>query len=279
MLVNGIPVKSNYIINPGDEVEVIIPITPRPEDSEPENIPLDIIYEDDYLIIVNKPAGMVVHPSLGNFSGTMVNALLFHSQNLSSLNEAGRPGIVHRIDKNTSGLLVVAKDDWTHAELAKQFKAHSLEREYNAICWGIFKEKKGEVLGNIARSKKDRKLFTVSADDGKFAHTYFEVIEEFDFLSLIKLKLKTGRTHQIRVHMAHLNHHIFGDPEYNGRRINYGFEMPNIKQKVNILLQMMERQALHAKTLGFVHPHTKEFVKFNSNLPEDFNKVLNYIRH
>ncbi|MCF8265159.1 MAG: RluA family pseudouridine synthase, partial [Melioribacteraceae bacterium] len=202
--VNGSFAKPNHIVIPNDKIELVIPVSPRPEETEAEDIPLEIIYEDEFLLIVNKPPGMVAHPSLGNYTGTLVNALLHHTQKLSELNEPGRPGIVHRIDKETSGLLLVAKDEWTHAQLAKQFADHSLDREYWAVCWGIPKNSSGEIIGNIARSKKDRKVFTVSEEEGKHAHTFYEVIEEFEFASLIKLKLKTGRTHQIRVHLSHI---------------------------------------------------------------------------
>lgn len=276
--VNGNVVKANYIINPNDHIQLKIPVTPRPENAEPEDIPLDIIYEDDYLIILNKPAGIVVHPSLGNYTGTLVNALLNHTKKLSEFNEPGRPGIVHRIDKDTSGLLLIAKDEVTHAKLAKQFANHSIEREYWAVCWGIFNDKKGEVIGNIARSKKDRKIFAVSEDEGKHAHTYFEVIEEYEFASLIKLKLKTGRTHQIRVHMNHIKHPIFGDPTYNGRRINYGSDLPKMKSRIDNLLKIIDRQALHAKTLGFVHPVSNEKVFFNSELPDDISALIENLK-
>jgi 23S rRNA pseudouridine1911/1915/1917 synthase len=273
--VNGNQEKANYQVVAGDRIELVIPISPRPEHAIPEDIPLDIIYEDEYLLIVNKPAGMVAHPSLGNHSGTLVNALLHYTNKLSELNdEKVRPGIVHRIDKETSGLLLVAKDEWTHSQLAKQFAAHSIEREYWAVCWGQFKQRKGEVVGNIARSNKDRKVFTVSPNEGKHAHTFFEVLEEYEFASLIKLNLKTGRTHQIRVHMSHINHPIFGDPTYGGRKIIYGGDMAKIKSRVNNLLEIMQRQALHAKTLGFYHPHKKEIIRFDSELPEDMQSLI-----
>ena len=275
---NGEVIKQNYIVNPGDVIELTIPTSPHPEKTEAEDIPLDIIYEDEFLLIVNKPAGMVAHPSLGNYTGTLVNALLHHTKILSTLNEPGRPGIVHRIDKNTSGLLLVAKDEWTHAQLAKQFSSHTIDREYWAVCWGKFKIPNGEVIGNIARSTKDRKIFTISSTEGKHSHTFYEVVEEFDFLSLIKLRLKTGRTHQIRVHMSYIKHPVFGDPTYGGRKIVYGYELPKIKARVENLLEIMQRQALHAKTLGFIHPHTKEKVFFDSALPNDFNLLLEKIK-
>ncbi len=278
VLVNGKIVKPNYTLLPLDIIDVSIPVSPRPETTEPEDIPLEIIYEDDYLIIVNKPAGIVVHPSLGNYTGTLVNALLFHINKLSSGSEPGRPGIVHRIDKDTSGLLLIAKDEVSHAFLAKQFANHTTEREYWAVCWGKFKEKSGEIIGNITRSNKDRKVFMVHPEQGKHAHTNFTVLEEYEFASLISCKLKTGRTHQIRVHLSSINHPIFGDPTYNGRKIMYGSDLPKIKSRVDNLLDILPRQALHAKTLGFIHPATKEKVFFNSELPDDIQSVINELR-
>jgi 23S rRNA pseudouridine1911/1915/1917 synthase len=278
VLVNGSTVKQNYKVAPGDLVMVSIPISPRPENAMPEEIPLDIIYEDDYLIIVNKPAGMVAHPAYANYTGTLVNALLHHSQKLSSVNEAGRPGIVHRIDKDTSGILVVAKDDVTHAKLAAQFSKHTIEREYWAVCWGHLKESRGVIEKNIARSKSDRKKYAVSETEGKTAITYYTLLEEFEFASLIKLNLKTGRTHQIRVHMASINHPIFGDVTYGGNKIVYGYALPKMKSRIDNLLEIMPRQALHARTLGFYHPHTNEFVRFDSPLPEDFQMLLEKLR-
>ncbi|MCH8325657.1 MAG: RluA family pseudouridine synthase, partial [Bacteroidetes bacterium] len=252
--VNGKFVKASYLIQPKDVIFAIQPIAPRPEKAEPEDIPLDIVYEDEYLLIINKPAGMVTHPAYSNYTGTLVNALLHHSNKLSNINEDFRPGIVHRIDKETSGLLVVAKDDWTHAKLAEQFSKHTTEREYWAVAWGIFKERKGEINHNIARSKKDRKKFTYSQTEGKTAKTLYEVITEYDFTSLVKLNLKTGRTHQIRVHLSSINHPIFGDPTYGGRELVCGSSLPKIKNRLHNLLKIIPRQALHAKTLGFIHP-------------------------
>ena len=220
--VNGIVVKSNYSVKPFDKIEAIQIISPRPEDVEPEEIPLDIVYEDDYLIVVNKPAGMVAHPAYANYTGTLVNALLHHTKSLSSVNEAGRPGIVHRIDKDTSGLLVVAKDDFTHAKLAAQFSKHTIEREYHAICWGRFKNVEGEIATKIARSKSDRKKFTISDKEGKEAVTLYKVIEQFEFTTYLKLNLKTGRTHQIRVHLSGIGRPILGDATYGGNKIQAG---------------------------------------------------------
>ena len=278
LTVNDEIVKANYIIEPRDIIVLKIPIAPRPDKIEPENIPLDVVYEDEFLMILNKPAGIVVHPSPGNYTGTLVHALKYYTNDLSSNYGDSRAGIVHRIDKDTSGLLVIAKNEEVHSHIAKQFAAHSAEREYWAICWGKFKDSTGEIIGNIARSRKDRKIFTVAEGEGKTAHTFYEVLEEFDFLSLIKLKLKTGRTHQIRVHLSHVKHNIFGDHTYGGRRINYGYEFPKIKARVNNLLNIINRQALHAKTLGFIHPITNEKLSFNSELPEDMQNLLNEIR-
>ena len=272
--VNGNFVKPSYKVLPDDFIEATIPISPRPEETEPEDIPLNIVYEDDYLIVVNKPAGMVAHPAYSNYTGTLVNALLHHTQKLSKLNEPGRPGIVHRLDKDTSGLLVVAKDDWTHAQLAKQFSKHTIEREYWTVVWGKFKERKGEIDTFITRSKKDRKKFATSASEGKHAVTFYEVLEEYEFTSLLKINLKTGRTHQIRVHLSSINHPIFGDPTYGGREIVYSSNLPKIVSRTKNLLDKMPRQALHAKTLGFIHPHKKEFVRFDSELPEDLKNLL-----
>ena len=276
--VNGVTVKSNYQVKPFDVIEAVHPITPRPEETEPEDIPLDIVYEDDYLLVINKPAGMVAHPAYANYTGTLVNALLHHTKSLSSVNEVGRPGIVHRIDKDTSGLLVVAKDDYTHAKLAAQFSKHSIEREYHAICWGKFSETEGVINSKIARSKSDRKKFTISDKDGKDATTFYKVIEEFEFTSYLKLNLKTGRTHQIRVHLSGMGKPIFGDPTYSGNKIHSGYELPKLKSRMLNLLEIMPRQALHAKTLGFIHPHTNKLVRFDSELPEDFKLLLEKLR-
>ena len=276
--VNGNFIKPSYKVLPNDVIEAVIPISPRPKETEPEDIPLNIVYEDEYLIVVNKPAGMVAHPAFSNYTGTLVNALLHHTKYLSELNEPGRPGIVHRLDKDTSGLLVVAKDDWTHAQLAKQFSKHTIEREYWAIVWGKFKQRKGEIDTFITRSKKDRKKFTASSSEGKHAVTLYEVLEEYEFASLLKINLKTGRTHQIRVHLSSINHPVFGDPTYGGREIVYGANLPKMVSRTKNLLDLMPRQALHAKTLGFIHPHKKEFMRFDSELPEDMLELIKNLK-
>ncbi len=276
--VNGTIVKSNYQVKPFDVIVAVHPITPRPEETEPEDIPLNIVYEDDYLLVINKPAGMVAHPAYANYTGTLVNALLHHTKKLSGLNEPGRPGIIHRLDKDTSGLLVVAKDDFTHAKIAEQFSKRTVDREYHAVCWGKFKEKKGEINFNIVRSKKDRKKFSVSESEGRTALTLYEVLEEFEFTSYLKINLKTGRTHQIRVHLSGIGKPVFGDPTYGGRQVVYGSELPKIKARVQNLLEMMPRQALHAKTVGFYHPLLKKKLFFNSELPEDMKLLIRQLR-
>ena len=278
VIVNKNIVKSNYKISPGDIIETTIPISPRPEFAEPENIPLNIIYEDEFLLVVNKDAGIVVHPAYGHYTGTLVNALLFHTKHLSEVNEPGRPGIVHRLDKDTSGLLLIAKNDWTHAKLAEQFAKHTIEREYWAVCWGIFKNNSGQIIKNISRSQTDRKKFTVSDTKGKYAHTIYEVIEEFEFISLIRVNLKTGRTHQIRVHLSSIHHPVFGDSVYGGRKIVYGTALPKMKTRVDNLFKIMQRQALHAKTIGFFHPQKKEFMRFDSELPQDMLTLIEKLR-
>jgi len=276
--VNGVTVKANYQVKPSDVIEAVHPISPRPEDAEPEDIPLDIIYEDDYLLVINKPAGMVAHPAYANYTGTLVNALLHHTKKLSDLNEPGRPGIIHRLDKDTSGLLVVAKDDFTHAKIAGQFSKRTVDREYHAVCWGKFKERKGEIAFNIVRSKKDRKKFSTSETEGKTALTLYEVIEEFEFTSYLKVNLKTGRTHQIRVHLSGIGKPVFGDPTYGGRQINYGSDQSKIRARVQNLLAIMPRQALHAKTVGFYHPEKKKRMFFDSEIPDDMKLLLEKLR-
>ena len=272
VLVNGKIVKSSYLLNPNDVIDITFPRPPR-MDAEPEDIPLDIVFEDASLLIVNKPAGMVTHPAYNNYSGTLVNALLHHCNHLSTLNTEMRPGIVHRLDKDTTGLMVVAKNDAAHAFLAKQFAKRTIDREYWAIVWGRFKSPKGTIDANLGRSKRDRKKVAVT-EDGKSAITEYEVLKEFEFLSLVRLHLKTGRTHQIRVHLAHINHPVFGDPTYGGRCNTWNGLTGKKSQFAANLLKLISRQALHAKTIGFIHPATKEFVKFDSELPDDMKEVL-----
>ncbi len=277
VLVNGKAVRPSYAVTGGEVITVTLP-KPPPQEAVPEEIPLDIVYEDGDLLVVNKPAAMVVHPAHGNYHGTLVNALLFHTRSLSTLNDAAiRPGIVHRIDKDTSGLMVVAKNDVVHAKLARQFSKRTIVREYQALVWGVFKEKSGVIEAELGRSKSDRKKMAVVAQ-GKHAVTTYEVIEQFPYLALVRLKLQTGRTHQIRVHLAHINHPVFGDPTYNGRHLVAGPGTPKQKVEVERLLAMIPRQALHAKTLGFKHPGTGAEVFFDSELPADMRQVIGVLR-
>ncbi len=282
--VNGNCIKSNYIVKPFDEIEIELPV-PEKQEIVPENIPLDVVFEDEYLIIINKPAGMVTHPAYKNYSGTLVNAVLYYSlqknDKLSNLNGFERAGIVHRLDKDTSGLLVIAKDEITHRKLSDLFMKHDIEREYQAVIWGKLRNKKGEIISRLARDKKDRKKVSVvpqEEEGGKNAVTLYEVIDEFSFLSLVKLNLKTGRTHQIRVHLSSKGHPVFGDETYGGR-VPHSVNLSSaVKARLKNLLEIMPRQALHAKVLGFVHPITKEKMRFDSLLPSDMQNLIDTVK-
>ncbi|MCX6137184.1 MAG: RluA family pseudouridine synthase [Ignavibacteriales bacterium] len=273
--VNGACVKVSYPVMPNDVIEVQLS-SPPPPDVLPEEIPLQIVYDDESLLVVNKPAGMVTHPAYKHYSGTLVNALLYYCDSLSQPHPM-RPGIVHRLDKDTSGLLVVAKNESTHEKLSRQFAQKTSEREYWAIVWGRFKEPSGTIDAPLGRSKADRKKMAIIAD-GKSAVTEYEVIEQFEYLSLVKLHLRTGRTHQIRVHLASLHHPIFCDSTYGGDKIVAGGTDGKRKAEVANLMSLIGRQALHAKKLGFVHPVRKELMRFDSELPEDMQAVLNRLR-
>jgi 23S rRNA pseudouridine1911/1915/1917 synthase len=273
VLVDGKKVKASHPVAPGEVIEITFRRPPRIE-AQREAIPLDIVYEDDQLLIVNKSAGMVTHPAYGNYSGTLVNALLHHCNSLSSVNTELRPGIVHRLDKDTTGLMVVAKNDVAHHFLAKQFSKRTIDREYWAIVWGRFKQSKGTIEATLGRSKRDRKKVAVTAE-GKNAITDYEVLKEFEYLTLVRLKLRTGRTHQIRVHLAHIGHPVFGDPTYGGRSNTWGGLAGKKALQAQNLLKLITRQALHARTIGFIHPATKAPVKFESELPADMQEVLN----
>jgi 23S rRNA pseudouridine1911/1915/1917 synthase len=276
VLVDGKCVRPSHQVSPGETIHVALPKAPPP-DVLPENIPLSILYEDEHLLVVNKPAGMVVHPACGNYTGTLVNALLYYCNALSAVNDATRPGIVHRLDKDTSGLLVVAKNDAVHARLARQFSRRTIDREYQAIVWGLFKERTGIIEAQLGRSKSNRKKMAVVAD-GKVAITEYAVLERFPYLSLVCLKLRTGRTHQIRVHLAHIHHPVFGDPTYSGRQIVWGPGSPRQETEVQKLLKILPRQALHARTLGFVHPVSGHRMTFESSLPPDMLQALEILR-
>lgn len=275
--VNGEQVKPNHKVHPGDNIHVYLTQPPRDEDLVPEDIPLNIVFEDDHLLVVNKPAGMVVHPAYQNWSGTLVNGLAFHFQNLPEMKgNDGRPGLVHRIDKDTSGLLVIAKTEEAMGGLAKQFFDHSIERTYYALVWGELGEDSGTINVNVGRSLKDRRITACfpEGDFGKNAITHYKVLKNMRYVSLIQCNLETGRTHQIRAHMKYLGHPLFNDETYGGHEILKGTVFTKYKQFVQNCFKLMPRQALHAKTLGFIHPVTTKKVQFDSDLPEDFTSVL-----
>ncbi len=275
--VNGKKEKSSYKLLPGDDIFIELPKAPPPE-AKAEEIELNIRFEDDDLIVVNKPAGMVVHPAFGNWSGTLVNGLMHHVDELGNSDNELRPGIVHRLDKDTSGLLVVAKNDEALAKLSAKFAKKDVERRYWAIIWGTPPEE-GTIEADIGRSKHDRKLMTVLPEGrGKKAITHYKVLEYFDYLSLVEVTLETGRTHQIRVHFNSLGHNVFGDATYGGTSVRFGPNTGMRKVMFHKLLTGLGRQALHAKTLGFEHPSTGELVSFDSDLPEDFKHVLETLR-
>ena len=273
--VNQNAVKSNYKVKAGDKVQVMFEHPPYENLLVPEDIPLDIVYEDEVLLVVNKPAGMVVHPGHGNYSGTLVNALLYHFKDLP-LNSDSRPGLVHRIDKDTSGLLVVAKTAEAMTHLSRQFFDKTSTREYIALAWGVFSEASGTIEGHIGRSLKNRLQMDVFENEsfGKPAITHYKVLEDLRYVSLIQCQLETGRTHQIRAHMKHIGHPLFNDERYGGDKILKGTTFTKYKQFVDNCFKLLPRQALHAKTLGFEHPITKKVLTFNTDLPEDFTACL-----
>ena len=277
ILTNGIPVKPNYRVKPGDLVTVVLPHPPRKIELIPEDIPLDIIFEDEDVIVVNKKAGRVVHPGYGNYTGTLVNALMYHLRD-NPLFHSGeeRPGLVHRIDKNTSGLLVVAKNELALNKLASQFFHKTSKRSYNALVWGDMDDEEGTITGNVGRNPKDRKQMHVFPDgeQGKEAVTHYRVLERLAYVNLVECRLETGRTHQIRVHFQYLSHPLFNDPEYGGNRILRGTTFTKYKQFVQNCFDLLPGQALHAKTLGFVHPKSGETLLFDAPLPEGFGHVL-----
>lgn len=277
ILVNEKAVKSNYRVKPKDRISIVLPYPVKTDELKAENIPLNILYEDDHVIVVNKSAGMVVHPAYGNYSGTLVNALVYHFQDLPSLGgEHPRPGLVHRIDKDTSGILVLAKDELSMAHLARQFFDHSIERLYWAMVWGHMPQANGTIDNLIGRSPKNRKIMEVTGPDneGKRAITHYRVLQPFAHVSLIECKLETGRTHQIRVHMKHLGHPIFSDETYGGDKVLRGNHSGQYKDFIAKCFEAMPRQALHAKTLTFTHPRTGKRMHFESELPEDFSKLI-----
>lgn len=280
--VNDKEIKPNYKVHPHDVIVVALPEPPRDTDVKPENIPLHIVYEDDVLLVINKPAGMVVHPAYQNWNGTVVNALAYHFQNLPQMpGNDGRPGLVHRIDKDTSGLLVIAKTETAITHLAKQFFDHSIERTYIALVWGEPDPADGTININVGRSLKDRRVTTAfpEGDMGRRAITHYKTLKTLRYVSLIECKLETGRTHQIRAHMKYLGHPIFNDELYNGNQIGKGTVFTKYKQFVDNCFKIIPRQALHAKTLGFIHPTTGQWIQFDSELPEDFTQVIEKWEH
>lgn len=284
--VNDTPVKSNYKVKPFDKIRVMFEHPPYEYLLVPENIPIDIVYEDDDLLVVNKPAGMVVHPGHGNYSGTLINALTYHFDNLPN-NSSERPGLVHRIDKDTSGLLVIAKTEFAMTHLSKQFFDKTSEREYIALVWGNVEDENGTITGNIGRHPKNRLQNTVFVDydeeKGKPAVTHYKVLERLGYVTLVSCKLETGRTHQIRVHMKYIGHTLFNDERYGGDKILKGTTFSKYKQFVENCFKVLPRQALHARTLGFVHPTSGKKMQFEADIPEDMQlcieKWRNYSKH
>ena len=283
ILVNNKAVKPNYKVKPADIVSVVLEYPPYEYKIIPEDIPLNIVYEDDDLLVINKPAGLVVHPGISNYTGTLVNALAYHLSHIPMFNgDDPRPGLVHRIDKDTTGLMVVAKNDIAKNKLAKQFFDKTTERTYNAIVWGNFDEDEGTVDGKIGRNLKDRigmDVFDNEGEYGKSAITHYKVLERFGYVSLVECKLETGRTHQIRVHMKHIGHPLFNDKVYGGDKILKGTTFTKYKQFVDNCFKICDRQALHAKTLGFVHPKTGKYMQFHSDLPNDMTELVDKWRH
>ena len=286
IFVNDKAVKANYKVKPNDLISVKFEHPPHEYLLVAENIDLDIVYEDEALIVVNKPAGMVVHPGHGNYSGTLINALIYHFDNLPN-NSSNRPGLVHRIDKDTSGLLVVAKNEESMAHLSSQFAAKTSEREYIALVWGNIEEDEGTIEGHIGRHPKNRLQNTVylgeEIDKGKPAVTHYKVIERFSYVTLVSCRLETGRTHQIRVHMKHIGHTLFNDERYGGHQILKGTTFTKYRQFVDNCFKVLPRQALHARTLGFEHPVSGEFMSFNSDIPADIQQCIekwrSYVKH
>ena len=276
ILVNDKAVKANYKVKPFDSISIVLPHPPRDKELKAENLPLNIVYEDDYLLIVNKEPGMVVHPGFNNYTGTLVNALIYHFDHLPTANGERRPGLVHRIDKDTSGLLVIAKDEFTLTHLAKQFYDHTVERKYVALVWGNFLNDSGTITGNLARSLRDRRVMAVFQDEsvGKHAVTNYQVLERFNYTTMVECKLETGRTHQIRIHMQHTGHPLFNDVTYGGDKIMCGPLFSKYKQFVENCFLLCPRQALHARTLGFIHPITGENMHFEAPIPKDMEDLI-----
>lgn len=275
ILVNGKPVKPNYKVKPLDVITIVLAHPPRDTEVYPEDIPVNIVYEDEDIMVVNKEAGMVVHPGHGNFTGTLQNALLFHLQKSDPTKES-KPFLVHRIDKDTSGILLVAKNELAQSKLARQFFYHTVDRAYVALVWGNLKDEHGTITGNIGRDPRNRLIMTVFADEdkGRDAITHYKVLERFGYVSLVECRLETGRTHQIRVHFRHIGHPLFNDMSYGGHEILKGTTFTKYKQFVQNCFTLLPRQALHAKSLGFLHPDDQRPMFFDSDYPQDLEAVI-----
>lgn len=276
ILVNGQAVKPNYKIRPFDEVSIVFSKPPLEYTVEPEKIDLDILYEDDEVLVLNKQAGLVVHPGHGNFTGTLVHGLLYHLNNLPQINGASRPGIVHRLDKNTSGVMVIGKTDYALSHLAKQFYNRTTDRLYVGLVWGDFEQDKGTIEGNIGRDHRNRKLMSVFPDgnEGKHAVTHYEVLKRFGYTTLVNCKLETGRTHQIRVHMRYIGHTLFNDYSYGGDRVMAGTIFTKYKQFIANCFQIVPYHTLHAQSLAFDHPISGERLKFETPIPQNFKELV-----
>ena len=284
ILVNEKPVKQNYKVRPGDVISIVLTEPPRDTEIIPEDIPVDIIYEDNDLMLINKQAGMVVHPAYANFTGTLVNALTFYLRKTSGNDEA-QPYLVHRIDKDTSGIMLVAKTELSQTRLAKDFFDHSIDRKYTALVWGDMEEDEGSITGKLARSKSNRKIMAVypEGEKGKHAVTHWKVLQRFGYITMIECVLETGRTHQIRAHMKYIKHPIFNDASYGGDQILKGTTFTKYRQFIKNCFSILPRQALHARSLGLKHPITGEYMHFDSELPDDLKEVVgkweHYVQH
>ena len=278
ILVNGGTVKPNYKVKPYDQIVIVLPTPPREIEIIPQEIPIDIVFEDEWLMVVNKPAGLVVHPGYGNYQGTLLNAVTWHIMNTTGRDaDLCVPYLVHRIDKNTSGLLLIAKDEFAQSRLARQFADHTIDRIYHALVWGCPEPEEGTITGHVGRGQRDRKVMEVypNGSHGKHAITHYSVIEKFGYVTLVECRLETGRTHQIRAHLRYIGNPLFNDETYGGDRILKGTTFSRYRQFIENSFRIMPRQALHALTLGFVHPVSGETLNFSSDYPLDFEEVIN----